>query len=362
MISRVSSMAALLLALGACSHDDKTPKSEIYYSGPISDHFDGAKFFNPDGEQGTGGAQSADRAKFLEVALGIGGNHSWPKSVPITPSVPPDKVEGEAMRVTWIGHATTLVQTQGLNILIDPVWSERDSPLQAAGPRRVRAPGVRLQDLPKIDLILVSHNHYDHLDIAAVERISRRDRPLIVTGLGNDKLLWKHRLNAKAGDWGDRVSVRPGIDVILDRAHHWSARGMHDHDRALWAGFTITLPGGDLYYAGDTGPGDMSWASEARQQSKVIRLAILPIGPYHVARPATGNHIDPDDAVAAFRETRAAYALGVHWGTFELSDEPIDGPPTMLTQALKADGLGSDRFRTIEAGESWDVPALAPPQ
>lgn len=359
MVSRHAAFAALaLLALTACSH--RTPTSEVYYSGPISNHFDGVRFFNPDGEQGSGGAQQADRAEFLKLALGKGGHHSWPKSVPVTPSTPPARIDGEAMRVTWIGHATTLVQTQGLNILIDPVWSERDSPLTMAGPRRVRQPGVRLKDLPKIDVVLISHNHYDHLDIPALIRIARRDAPLIITGLGNDKLLAEHHLKAEARDWGQSVTLRPGIEVILDRAHHWSARGMHDHDRALWSGFTITLPGGDLYYAGDTGPGDMGWASEARRRSKAIRFAILPIGPYHVARPQTGNHIGPADAVAAFREIGAAHALGVHWGTFELSDEPINGPPTLLKAALAKDGLGADRFRTVAAGEAWDVPQIRP--
>jgi len=343
--------------LASCTHSGKTPTSRIYYSGAKSDHFDGEKFFNPDGEQGTGGAQRDNAKRFLSIGLG-GGHKSWPKSVPVSPSVPAAHVAGEDLRVTWIGHATTLVQTQGLNILLDPVWAHRDSPVQIAGPKRVRAPGVRLEDLPKIDLILISHNHYDHLDIGAIKAIVARDHPRIIAGLGNDTLLREHRIEVTARDWGDRVTLRPGIDVILNRAHHWSAHWTDDHDRALWTGFTLTLPGGNLYYAGDTGPGDMRWATEASRYGP-IRLAILPIGPYHVSSPSTGNHIDPVQAVAAFQQTHAAYALGVHWGTFELSDEPIDGPPKRLVETLARQRIPAERFRTVEAGQSWDVPRTA---
>ncbi|UIJ44186.1 MBL fold metallo-hydrolase [Sphingomonas cannabina] len=358
MPSRQLLLALLPLVVASCSHGGKTPASRIYYSGPASDHFDGQKFFNPDGEQGSGGAQRDGAKRFLAIGLG-GGHKGWPKSVPVTPSVPVPRVEGEALRVTWIGHATTLVQTQGLNILLDPVWAHRDSPVQIVGPKRVRAPGVRLEDLPRIDLILISHNHYDHLDIGALKAIVARDHPRIVAGLGNDTLLREHRIEATARDWGERVEVRPGIDVVLNRAHHWSAHWTDDHDRALWAGFTVTLPGGNLYYAGDTGAGDMRWAAEARRYGPV-RLAILPIGPYHVTSPPTGNHIDPEHAVTAFRQTGAPYALGVHWGTFELGEEPIDGPPARLRETLMKQRLDPGRFRTLEAGQSWDVPRLAP--
>lgn len=347
----------MILMLAACSHHGRTPASRIYYSGPPSDHFDGEKFFNPEGEQGSGGAQRDGRKQFLSIAFGKAKHAAWPASVPVTPTRPEARVEGEAMRVTWIGHATTLVQTQGLNILIDPVWSHRDSPVAFAGPKRVRAPGVRLEDLPKIDLVLISHNHYDHLDIGALRRIVNRDKPMIVTGLGNDTLLREHGIAALARDWGQAIEVRPDVKVILTRAHHWSAHWTDDQDRALWCGFFVTLPGGGLYYAGDTGAGRMRWAREASRNGP-IRLAILPVGPYHVSAPPSGNHMDPDQAVSAFNQLEPAYALGVHWGTFELTDEPIDGPPTRLRAALDRQGIAASRFRTLEAGQAWDVPPL----
>ena len=326
---------------------------------PLSDHFDGQRFFNPDGAQGTGGQQRQTPLEMLETALRgrSKGPNTWPARVPVTPTRPAARVAGAAMRVTWIGHSSVLVQTQGLNILIDPVWAERASPVDFLGPKRVREPGIRFHHLPRIDLVLLSHDHYDHLDTDIMERLWRRDRPLIVTGLNNDNLLARYGVRAVARDWGQKVAVRPGIDVILDRAHHWSAHGPKDHDRTLWTGFTVTLPGGNLYYAGDTGRGDMKWAVEAARHGPV-RLAILPIGAWHFDGRDSGNHIGPADAVTAFGQVRAAYALGVHWGTFELTGEGIDQPREGLRAALATGHIDPARFRTLEAGGSWDIPAL----
>lgn len=341
--------AAALVAAAAAPH----PFTRTYYRGPVSDHFDGTRFLNPEGESGTGGARKPRlRALYDDVT---GADHdAWPM-VPVTPTVPPRRVAGGAMRVTWIGHATTLVQTQGLNILIDPVWAERDSPVQFAGPKRVRAPGVRLADLPAIDLILISHNHYDHLDLATLRALWRRDRPLIVTGLGNDTLLGWHGIPALGRDWGDRVPVRPGLDVIVERAHHWSGRWLFDRDRTLWCGFTVTLPHGNLYYGGDTGPAGMEWADAAARHGP-IRLAILPIGAFKPGREESGNHISPVEAVDAFVRIGAATALGVHWGTFELTNEGVDEPATLLAAEVRRRGIAPARFRTLAAGAAWDVP------
>jgi L-ascorbate metabolism protein UlaG (beta-lactamase superfamily) len=345
--------AALLagLALSACAVP-KIPPNTL----PISDHFDGRHFFNPDGKQGRGGDQARRGLALIERAAAPG-KRIWPKSVPVTPSRPPASVPGETMLVTWVGHSTVLIQTQGLNILTDPVWAQRSSPVSFAGPKRVRQPGVRLRDLPHIDLILLSHDHYDHLDTHAMGRLWRRDHPLIVTGLENDRLLARYGIKAVARDWGQRVTVRPGIDVIIDRAHHWSAHGPGDHDRSLWCGFTVTLPGGNLYYAGDTGPGDMHWAIEARAAGPV-RLALLPIGAYHFTGPVTDNHIGPDDAVKAFEQIDAAYALGVHWGTFELTSEGLNEPRDRLADALVREHIDKARFRTTDAGEPWSIPLM----
>lgn len=330
----------------------------VFYHGPRSDHFDGRRFFNPDGERGTGGAEDKSLRQLIDDKV-IHQRESWPRSVPIMRSVPPRQVDGAAMLITWIGHSTVLVQTQGLNILTDPVWAQRDSPVQFAGPQRVRQPGVRFHDLPHIDLVLLSHDHYDHMDEHALRRLWARDRPLIVTGLGNDTRMSAWGIQSQARDWGGVVHVRPGTDVYLDRVHHWSARTPEDKNRTLWTGFTITLPGGNLYYAGDTGAGDMQWGPEAARHGPV-RFAILPIGAIHANGVVTGNHIGPAEAVAAFEQLHAGYALGVHWGTFELTDEPINLPPTLLRQSLAKAAIAPDHFRVTEAGEQWSIPESVP--
>ena len=337
-----------VLALAACS--------PVYHHGVRGDHFDGRRFFNPEGQGGTGGSQHEPPFQYLRRVAKP--RHHWPAIVPVTPSVPPARVAGEAMRVTWVGHSTVLVQTQGRNILTDPIWSDRAFPVQWAGPKRVRAPGIAFDDLPRIDVVLLSHDHYDHFDAPTLQRLWRRDHPAILTGLGNDERLARFGIPAQAGDWGQTITLR-GLRITIDRAHHWSRRWLKDRNATLWTGFTIHLPGGDVFYAGDTGPGDLIWAREAAALGPV-RLAILPIGAIHANGVVTGNHIDPAGAVAAFGILWAGSALGVHWGTFELTDEPIDLPPRLLAQATAAAHLAPGRFRVIEPGVAWEVPRSSP--
>ena len=357
-IKRIGIGAAGLLLVAAFVLAVVLPRvlDRVYYRGPASDHFDGAHFFNPEGEQGTGGAQHFTYTRMTRFLAGTD-RVAWPASVPVTPTRPPARVDGQAMRVTWIGHSTVLVQTQGLNILTDPVWAERASPVSFIGPKRVREPGVRLGDLPHVDLVLVSHNHYDHLDLATLKTLWQRDRPLIVTGLGNDALLAGHGIGAVARDWGQRVAVRPGIDVIIERVHHWTSRWGYDRDRALWCGFTVTLPGGNIVFTGDTGPGDMRWPARIAADGP-FRLAILPIGAFKPRELMSGNHISPAEAVTAFQMLHARAALGVHWGTFQLTEEGIDEPREELAATLKARGIAPERFRATEAGVAWMVPPL----
>ena len=327
----------------------------IYYRGPASDHFDGERFFNP-GEKPSGDRRGFSFFRFLRFAFGLD-RAPWPKSVPVERTVPPPRAEGQEMRATWIGHATVLVQTQGLNILTDPVWSERASPFGFLGPKRVAEPGVAFDDLPRIDLVLLSHNHYDHLDLATLERLWRRDRPRIVTPLGNDTILRARGIEAIAKDWGERVSVRPGIDVIVERVHHWGSRWGADRNRALWGGLTVTLPGGHLFFAGDTGWGSGDWMQGIAAHGP-HRLALIPIGAYLPRELMRSSHVGPDEAVAIFHAIGAAHGLGIHWGTFQLSEEGHAAPADMLVAEAAAAGIESHRFRTIAPGAMWVVPAL----
>jgi hypothetical protein len=237
------------------------------YAGAVSDHFDGARFFNPAARDvGNRGLRALLRWQIGRTPA------AWPHSVAVAPVVPARRVAGSAMVVTMVGHATVLLQTEGLNILTDPVWSDRASPLQGLGPRRVRAPGVRFADLPPIDIVLISHGHYDHLDLPTLRRLWARDRPLIITPLGNGTLLAGHGITAVARDWGDSVAVRDGISVAVERVQHWSSRWGVDRNRALWAGFTIVLPGGNVFFAGDCGYDRSAFAAAARRGP--VRLAL----------------------------------------------------------------------------------------
>jgi L-ascorbate metabolism protein UlaG (beta-lactamase superfamily) len=280
------------------------------------------------------------------------------------------------MRVTWIGHATVLVQTQGLNILTDPIWSERASPFSFAGPKRVRQPGVHFDDLPKIDLVLISHNHYDHMDLPTLKRLWERDRPAIVTSLGNESILQSHGVSAIALDWHsqavltetgteleegiprcDPAGACPGdrAHVAVARNHHWSSRWGTDRNRALWSAFTVRLPGGNIFFAGDTGWGDGSWVREAAADGP-YRLAIIPIGAYEPRDFMKTNHIDPEEAVRIFEALNPAAALGVHWGTFQLTFEPIDEPRQRLDALKRSRGIAPGRFIATEVGRSFSVP------
>lgn len=337
--------ALLFLAVAFCFAPTLVPPflDRVYYRGPVSDHFDGAHFFNPDPDP------AQPRRDVFGRMLFARGRAIWPDHVPVRPTVPPRRVEGDAMRVTWIGHSTVLIQTAGLNILTDPVWSDRVSPFPFTGPRRVREPGVRFDDLPRIDLILVSHNHYDHMDLPTLRRLWDRDRPLIVTSLGNDTLLRDAGIEAQARDWGGAVRLGPA-EVIVERVHHWGSRWLTDRNRALWSGFTVRTPAGNIFFAGDTGLGDGAWVRAAARHGP-FRLALIPIGAYAPRDVMRPSHVDPDEAIRIFEGLNPAMALGVHWGTFQLSWEAIDAPRT----AIAARDAGRGRFVTTEVGQAIRV-------
>jgi L-ascorbate metabolism protein UlaG (beta-lactamase superfamily) len=352
--------ALLFVAVTLCFLPSLVPPflDRIYYRGPLSDHFDGEHFFNPEDRLGRAGPDRRG-ASFLNRWI-HGGRARWPERVKVTQSVPPRRIAGDEMRVTWIGHSTVLVQTQGLNILTDPIWSDRASPFSFIGPKRVRAPGVAFAALPRIDLVLVSHNHYDHMDLATLKRLWVRDRPLIVTSLGNDNILKDDGIKAVAADWGGRVLVRGDVSVIVERSHHWGSRWGTDRNRALWSAFTIALPGGNIFFAGDTGYGDGHWIDAAAARGPV-RFAIIPIGAYEPRDVMQGNHMDPAEAMRIYERLHPAMGLGVHWGTFQLTFEPIGDPPRRLAALRRERGSRDRGFITAEVGRTFSVLALDPP-
>lgn len=342
----------------------------IYYRGVAGDHFDGARFFNPDGDDTSAPPGGSRSGFFWRQATGSDGRPPWPDQVPVVTAKPAELLPvatrpardpaATPMRVTWVGHASVLVQTPGLNILTDPVWSERAGPF-GFGPKRVAAPGIALDDLPKIDLIVISHNHYDHLDLTTLKALYDRDRPAIVTSLGNDAILRSAGIAATALDWR-QVQRVAGASVHVVRNHHWSSRWFVDRNRALWSAFVVELPGGNLFFAGDTGMGDGKWVEEAAALGP-IRLALIPIGAFRFlpGQMASGAHIGPVDALDVFRRLGASQGAAIHWGTFRLSYEGYATPPKLLTATKGCAGVTDRRFEAVPIGRPVDIGPMRQP-
>jgi L-ascorbate metabolism protein UlaG (beta-lactamase superfamily) len=313
---------------------------------PARDHFDGRRYFNPTGANGL---------PFRAVPRMLREpRRPWPRHVAVEPRRPPVPAAGEIV-VTFIGQATFLIQTPDGNILTDPVWSTRASPIPFAGPRRVRAPGVAIADLPGIDVILLSHNHYDHCDTRTLRALARRfGQPLAVTPLGNRTILQKagFRRITELDWWG--TTTAGALAVTLVPAQHFSGRGPFDRNRALWGGFHVVTRGHSVLFAGDTGYGPHFQAMRARLGPP--DLALLPIGAYEPRWFMKDIHLNPAEAVQAHRDLEARQSVGMHFGTFQLTPEAIDDPVIALAEALRAQGLPGDRFRTLEAGASLQLP------
>ena len=334
---------------GAISYERRQNR---YYSGPVSDHFDGIEFFNPEGEEPKG---------LLDVVKWQlnGQRKKWPASYPSPfDDTPPERVHGNELRVSFVGHATILVQTQSINFLTDPVWSKRASPFQWAGPARVNDPGIKFENLPPIDFILLSHNHYDHLDLATLQKLHAKFEPLIITPLGNDTILKDHfsEFNITVGDWGDSVAVSNSVNVTFEPAHHWSARGVADRRNALWAAFVIHTPDGLIYHIGDTGFHNGINYRAAQEKYGEFRLAILPFGAYEPRYFMRGQHQNPDEAVRGHLLCKTHFTLGHHWGTFQLTDESIEDQIEHLDEALLKHGVSKEEFRALQPGEVWNIP------
>jgi L-ascorbate metabolism protein UlaG (beta-lactamase superfamily) len=322
-----------------------------YYDGPVSDHFDGTRFFDPKG------AQPRSTLDLIRWRLG-GTRASWPERSP-SPYAdrPPAEVKDTSWRISFVGHASLLLQTAGLNLLLDPVWSERISPVSFAGPLRVNDPGIAFEALPPINAVLVSHCHYDHLDLPTLSRLAAAHRPRVITPLGNDAIMRGHdpAIAAEAYDWGDRVTLPGGASVSLVPVQHWSARGLTDRNKALWAGFVIDTPAGRIFHVGDSGYGGGHHFRGAKERHGPFRLAILPIGAYEPRWFMSDQHMNPAEAVQALRDCGAELALAHHHGTFQLTDEAIDAPPLALAQAIAAEGIAAEQFRVLQPGQVWQI-------
>jgi L-ascorbate metabolism protein UlaG (beta-lactamase superfamily) len=322
------------------------------YEGPASDHFDGRRFYNPWDKSGRG---LGDLFKWWFT----GSATPWPKSVPnVRVDAPPERIHGQSLRITSIGHSTTLIQTAGKNILTDPVWSDRAGPLGLFGPKRVRPPGIPLDNIPRVDVVLVSHNHYDHLDLPTLAALWKRDRPRIIAPLGNAGLTQKTApgLCCEELDWWQSLDIAPEVRIHATPAHHWSARGILDRRNALWASFVVETQGGNICFFGDTGYAAGEPFRQIRERFGSFRAALLPIGAYEPRWFMAAAHMNPEEAAQAFQILGARSGIAHHHGVFRLSDEGINQPVTDLKTALLCLGIAPEVFRSLAVGEGWNLP------
>jgi L-ascorbate metabolism protein UlaG (beta-lactamase superfamily) len=310
-----------------------------------SDHHDGRTFHNVDPSARTrplGDVWRWYRARRPAV---------WPRWIENgAPHAVPDAAPGR-ISVTWIGHSTFLLRIGTVTVVTDPVFALHAGPFGRIGPRRVRAPGLTLDALPRIDLILQSHNHYDHLDLGAQRSLARRDRPSIITPLGNrDYLPRTSRAKTTELDWWEATAPLPSVRVTVVPAQHFSARTPWDRDRALWGGFMVEAEGRRVYFAGDSGYG--AHFKEIGRRFPGIDVALLPIGAYEPRWFMGPVHVDPAQAVQAHLDLLPSHSVAMHFGTFQLTDEGIDAPIEELRQAREASGLPPDAFQAPTVGGS----------
>jgi N-acyl-phosphatidylethanolamine-hydrolysing phospholipase D len=277
-------------------------------------------------------------------------------------------VAGPAMQpaVTWIGHATVLAQFGGINVITDPMFSERASPIGFLGPKRHLPPGVALRDLPRLDAVLISHNHYDHLDAMSVRALNAQagGPPLFVVPLGMKPWFAEQGIDrVVALDWWQSHKLVTSLgeaEIVLTPVQHWSGRGLTDRLSTLWGGFAVFAPDFHLFFAGDTGYSkdfaDIRARFAERQRDGGFDIALLPVGAYEPRWFMAQQHVNPAEAVQIHLDLAAQRSLGVHWGTFELTDEALDVPPRDLALARKEKRLSDEQFFVLAVGETRKLP------
>jgi L-ascorbate metabolism protein UlaG (beta-lactamase superfamily) len=306
-------------------------------------HFDGKRFYNPDAPQAPG------LLKALRWKL-----TSRPAPSPrfisdVEQTTPPRRVEGSGLRITLVNHSTVLLQQAGFNLLTDPIWSDRASPVSWMGPRRRRNPGVRREDLPRIDAVLISHNHYDHLDLPTLRWLAARgDSTFIVPARGARLLRSENVAPVHEMDWGESLPLS-GCTLHCVPALHFSSRGIYDRNRTLWCGYLIESREQLVYFAGDTAFG--SHFAQIREKFGAPRLTLLPIGAYEPRWFMSSVHMSPDEAIRAHEILGARTSIAIHHGTLQLADESLDAPKERLI------AMGPhESFLILNNGQFADIP------
>ncbi len=304
------------------------------------EHFDGKRFFNP-GQPKASGLGAFLRWRFERD------KSVWPKRMANRfCDTPPRRVKEENLRICWVGHSTFLIQTQGVNILTDPFWSPCAGPFGLLGPRRVHPPGIPWKVLPRIDCVLLSHNHYDHMDLPTLTRLYERDVPKVIAPLGNERFF----RSIKAYNWGESMALTPNVRINIEPAIHWSSRKGWDRNRALWGSFVIqTAQAAPIYFAGDTAYGPHFRDLHAKYGP--MRVAILPIGAYKPRWFMASHHMDPHEALLALKDLHTPYIIPAHYGTVKLAYDGYHEALHDLHQAAQALGIDPECLVTLEIGE-----------
>lgn len=307
----------------------------------LTDHFDGQRFTNPIGTA---------VSPFTRVPRMLSEPRArWPRHVAVAVRTPPPLGDAAAA-VTFVGHSTFLIQTPAGNLLTDPMFSDRAGPFRLLGPRRVRQPAICFDALPAIGTVLLSHNHYDHCDLPTLRQLARRFDPIVVTPLGNGRLVRSAGIRrvVELDWWAEAMSG--ALSIALTPAQHFSARTPFDRNRALWAGFVVRVGERRIYFAGDTAYA--GFFRDIGQRLGPFDLALLPIGAYQPRWFMRLVHMNPAEAVQAHIDLGAPETIGMHFGTFQLAAEGIDAPIRDLGEARHANGIVPSRFRVLEFGES----------
>ncbi|MGK7391930.1 MAG: MBL fold metallo-hydrolase [Candidatus Cyclobacteriaceae bacterium M2_1C_046] len=313
------------------------------YKGPKNNFFDGSKFTNYDNVEAKG---------FLDVLKwAITRDPGQWREINDKPATVPNSSENE-LTVYFVNHATFLIQWKDKNILTDPIWSERTSPFSFAGPKRMRPPGIAFKDLPKIDAVIISHNHYDHLDLPTIKMLWERDKPKIIVPLGVEQHLKKNNIgNTIPLNWWKSYAVE-SLNIEMVPAQHFSGRGLFDRDKTLWGGYMIFDDKQKLYFAGDTGYNERMFSDIAKKHPK-IDLAFLPIGAYKPRWFMSPIHLDPEEAVKVHQDMQISKSIGMHYGTFPLADDGQYDPPLELKAAIEKSKIDKNDFVLLKEGNKF---------
>lgn len=317
---------------------------------PLSDHCDGQRFFNLPGGLEERSFSALPRWWWQQLTQGQ--RSAWPRQVApsVTPTLPSAVPAGQ-IAVTFVGHSTFLLQWPEFNLLTDPIFSSHAGPFGRLGVKRVRSPAVSLEQLPRIDAVVLSHNHYDHLDLAALREVTRKHRSQVITTLGNKTWLEARGVvDVVELDWWETHRPLPAFEVTCTPAQHFAARLPWDRNRTLWGGFALKTPRGSVYFTGDSG-----WFggfAEIGARLGPFDLGLIPIGAYAPRWFMAPIHMNPEEAVQAHRAVKARRSLGMHFGTFQLTDEAIDAPLKDLAEARTKHGAAKEEFDTLEFGET----------